>query len=86
MAGGLALVIGLYLRSVTGTRELLMVLGPVRRQSSLTLVNHLNICQQAFFEIGALFFISKMFFLGEDDEKTIKDLMKELEEARASPG
>lgn len=38
------------------------------------------------FEIGAMFFISKMFFLGEDDEKTIKDLMTELDEARGSPG
>ena len=42
--------------------------------------------RQALFEIGALFFITKMFFLGEDDEKTIKDLMTELDEARASPG
>jgi len=38
------------------------------------------------FEIGALFFISKFFFLGEDDEMKIERLEKELEEARRSPG
>jgi hypothetical protein len=40
----------------------------------------------ALFEIGALFFISKFFFLGEDDEKRIERLEKELKDARRSPG
>eukprot|EP00039_Didymoeca_costata_P020842 m.342597 g.342597 ORF g.342597 m.342597 type:complete len:405 (+) comp21600_c0_seq1:109-1323(+) len=38
------------------------------------------------FEIGALFFIEKFFFLVSDDEKIIKILREELAEARKSPG
>ena len=33
-----------------------------------------------------MFFLSKLFFLGEDDEKTIADLQQELEESRKSAG
>jgi hypothetical protein len=32
----------------------------------------------ALFEIGALFFISKMFFFGEDDERRIERLEREV--------
>eukprot|EP00041_Stephanoeca_diplocostata_P016358 m.321950 g.321950 ORF g.321950 m.321950 type:complete len:467 (-) comp20339_c0_seq6:99-1499(-) len=38
------------------------------------------------FEIGALFFIEKFFFLASDDEKIIKALRVELAEALRSPG
>jgi len=39
-----------------------------------------------FFETGALFFISKMFFLEEDDESRIERLEKQLAEAMVSAG
>eukprot|EP00040_Diaphanoeca_grandis_P019249 m.101526 g.101526 ORF g.101526 m.101526 type:complete len:457 (-) comp27333_c0_seq7:111-1481(-) len=38
------------------------------------------------FEIGALFFIEKFFFLAADDEKIIKDLKARLDAALRSPG
>jgi len=38
------------------------------------------------FETGAIFFVSKMFFLAEDDEMRIERLEKQLEEAMLSPG
>eukprot|EP01114_Cavostelium_apophysatum_P019189 TRINITY_DN6114_c0_g1_i1.p1 TRINITY_DN6114_c0_g1~~TRINITY_DN6114_c0_g1_i1.p1 ORF type:complete len:288 (-),score=66.93 TRINITY_DN6114_c0_g1_i1:167-1030(-) len=41
---------------------------------------------QGLFEIGALFFISKFFFMAEDSELMVERLEKELKEARASPG
>jgi hypothetical protein len=40
----------------------------------------------AFFEFGALFFITKFFFLVEDNEILIERLQKQLAEARRSPG
>ena len=39
----------------------------------------------ALFAIGALFFISRLFFIAEDDEKRIKALEEELQRARQSP-
>lgn len=38
------------------------------------------------FEIGALFFVTKFFFVAEDDEKVMKELKQQLQEALASPG
>lgn len=40
----------------------------------------------SLFEIGALFFISKFFFLVEDSELWIERLERQLEEAKRSPG
>lgn len=40
----------------------------------------------AFFEVGALFFVSKFFFLGEDSELVIERLEKQLAEAQQSAG
>ena len=40
----------------------------------------------AFFEFGALFFITKFFFMVEDNEIIIERLEKQLEEAKRSPG
>ena len=40
----------------------------------------------ALFEIGALFFINKFFFLAEDNELWIERLERQLEEAKRSPG
>jgi len=37
-------------------------------------------------DIGVLFFISRLFFLGEDDERTIERLEKQLNEARKAVG
>eukprot|EP01102_Stenamoeba_stenopodia_P002361 TRINITY_DN1217_c0_g1_i1.p2 TRINITY_DN1217_c0_g1~~TRINITY_DN1217_c0_g1_i1.p2 ORF type:complete len:430 (-),score=127.21 TRINITY_DN1217_c0_g1_i1:1660-2949(-) len=52
----------------------------------LALWELMKVIGPALFEIGALFFVTKFFFLGEDDEKRIERLERELEEARRSPG
>lgn len=41
---------------------------------------------ESLFEIGALFFISKFFFISEGDEQRIERLERQLKEARESPG
>src|SRR5689334_20190257 len=58
----------------------------LKASGKLTLESAVAIVGPALFEIGALFFISKFFFLGEDDEKRIERLEQELEDARRSPG
>jgi hypothetical protein len=59
------------IKGFTGALSLLLGLY-LRRAENLRDV--VMVLGPALFEIGALFFISKMFFLGEDDEKTIADL------------
>jgi len=64
----------------------LFIVGLLVLQLPFSNGNPIQIIGDSFFEIGALFFISKFFFLAEDTEWQIERLEKELDEARKSPG